>query len=286
MTMLIKLLESPWFWVNVFFSVFGGIIVWRGLSIEANAEKLLPPDSFKADIFGDIIDRYKLEIRRGEKLVKAGVIIEVIAALGISIISGLESAALGERTSQAEKDAGFARLQVVSLSNDTVRVSVNLEEAKSNNLILRSNIVVLERELQPRRITMEQRTNFIALTQLIPKIPIKILIGQEGSDTEDFAKDLREMFTMAGFPINPDAGIYGVNRDPSIIMTRILSAANFKPELIFLKFGTNNMTTHFGPGHGHFIGGPSMPFVTQTNNDTVYGAIDECITNMGIKPNG
>jgi hypothetical protein len=70
---------------------------------------------------------------------------------------------------QSEKEASelYARaatneLQVAVLTNETVRLSINLEGAKSNNFILRSNVVALEWKL--KNWPLEQQVSGISVT--------------------------------------------------------------------------------------------------------------------------
>jgi hypothetical protein len=139
----------------------------------------------------------------------------------------------------------------------------------------------LQRKLQPRRITMEQRTNFIASTVYIPKIPIKILIGQEGKDTEDLAGDLRETLTMAGFKINSDAGAWGINRDSTLITTAKLNNTNDSDLLIF-----SNMTNdgpHIITTLAERFRGLVTPVNVGSNQADVYGALIHCFNQIGLK---
>src|ERR1700722_15899470 len=138
MNPLIQLIFDPWFWVTVFVSVIGTVIVFLGHKIGADAEKLLLPTDFKEDIFGDIVKRYKAKMDLGHKIVMAGVVIEAICALAVCIISGLENAALNEKSSaanleakQAEKDAGDAKVLAANIGRtNTQLIATNLAFAK------------------------------------------------------------------------------------------------------------------------------------------------------------
>lgn len=114
MHLLIKLISSPWFWVDVFFGTIGALIVVKGLTLESRAEKLEIPEDFKPDLFQDIINRQKALLRRGEKLVLIGCLIEAIASFVLSIISGLEIADLNDNAARAEQDAAVAKSQTIS----------------------------------------------------------------------------------------------------------------------------------------------------------------------------
>jgi hypothetical protein len=123
MNLVLKLISSPWFWLDVALSISGGIFVWRGLVIEKRAEKLLPPENFKPDIFADIVDQYRSEIERGWHILMRGIIIEVVAALGISVISGLEIANLTDKSAAANKEAGAAMVYAANSSSNSVALS-------------------------------------------------------------------------------------------------------------------------------------------------------------------
>ena|SRR5208283_3815908 len=116
MNLVLKLISSPWFWADIALSVSGGVVVYWGLLVEKKAEKNLPPADFKPDIFEDVLAAQKREVERGWRILMAGIVIEVVAAFGVSIISGLEIADLTEKSAtanleakQAAKDAGDAK---------------------------------------------------------------------------------------------------------------------------------------------------------------------------------
>jgi hypothetical protein len=176
------------------------------------------------------------------------------------------------------------------LDNEVADTKERTALVESNNLVLKKQVLELEAKMQPRRITMEKRTNFMTLAQLIPKIPVKIVIGQEGRDTEAFAKDLRETLTMAGFSANEGAGILGIDRLPSLIHWAELWNTN-ESDLIFFTFGTNHWSDHwhsstaslFDQRIGQVIG-PRIPIVeNKTDNVEIFSAIDYCFVKIGIK---
>jgi hypothetical protein len=129
---------------------------------------------------------------------------------------------------------------------------------------------------------MEQRTNFIALTAYVPKIPIKILIGQEGKDTEDLASDLRETLTLAGFKANADAGPWGINRDPTLLTTTKLDNTN-DSDLLFLHYSTNDRPHIVTTLAQRLPSGLLMPVNVGSNDVEVYSALSHCLRKVGIK---
>jgi len=151
MNLLLELVSSPWFWVDILLSVTGGIVVYWGLLIEKRAEKYIPPESFKPDIFEDVVAAQKSELQRGWRILMTGIILEVVAALGISIISGLEVADLKDKTAAANreskiagKDAALANERAANLESTNLQMSVQVEGLRSNNLVLQSNVFALE----------------------------------------------------------------------------------------------------------------------------------------------
>jgi hypothetical protein len=87
--MVVRLISSGWFWLELFIAVIGGVIYFWGHWIERRAERFLPPESFRDDIFGDIVLRYKTEMERGWKILMFGIAFEVIAAFAITVSAGL-----------------------------------------------------------------------------------------------------------------------------------------------------------------------------------------------------
>jgi hypothetical protein len=141
MNLFLKLLSSPWFLGDVLLSVSGGLIVWWGLRVEKKAEKLLPPNDFKPDLYDDIIKKQKREVERGWRILMAGIIFEVVAAFGISIISGIEIADLNDEASSAKTDAAHANeraltneLAVALLTSNNFALQKQLFES-SNRLV-------------------------------------------------------------------------------------------------------------------------------------------------------
>jgi hypothetical protein len=203
MNLVLKLLASPWFWLDIFLSVSGGIIVWWGLRVEKRAERLLPPDEFKPDLFDDIVKKQKREVERGWRILMTGIVFEVVAALGISVISGLEIASLNDKAEQAGKDAAAAKLEA--------------GQANERAAMVESNNVALEAQIQPRRIPPEQkeaiRRDLREWRFIREKCEVHITV--EGYDTEAriFADQIGNLlgenfrvFTEEGINATPPAG--------------------------------------------------------------------------------
>src|SRR5437867_1249925 len=178
MNLILKLVSSPWFWIDVALSISGGIVVYWGLKVEKKAERYLPPSDFGKDIFDDILTLQKKELDRGWRILMTGIIMEVVAALLISVISGLEIADLQSKTAAANKLAGLAN-----------------ERASSNELARAE----LEKQIAPRRLSGEQRSKLIKFLSAMPSEKVVIVYGAMDSEAKDFANDFETAFKESGW---------------------------------------------------------------------------------------
>jgi hypothetical protein len=118
-------------------------------------------------------------------------------------------------------------------------LNLQIEELHSNNL-------VLEKELQPRTISIEQITNFIRVSVNIPRnIPITVHASTQGDDTLGFATQIRLMLDKAGFM--RDGSQNGVeydlyNNSPITgYFYRKIGDEHTWPSVIFAMYGTNEI---------------------------------------------
>jgi hypothetical protein len=153
---------------------------------------------------------------------------------------------------------------------------------QATNLLLRTKLDELEIRLQPRRITMEQARKFMFLTERVEKIPIKIVIGEEGRDTETFAGDLREMFTDAGFKTNADAGMWGITRIPEFHLKHPLGGTNELPDVIFVRYSPTH-EIYLSPYYtAEQTNGVLRPIVSTTNQYMVFEALGHAFQEIGM----
>jgi hypothetical protein len=252
---------------------------WRRLLIEKRAEKMLPPKDFRPDIFGDIVEKYKSEVERGWRILMVGIIVEVIAALGISVISGLEVASLNDKAEQAGKDAANAE-------RDAGQANERAANTDSNNLVLRSNVVALEIKLQPRNITTKQIEDFMFLTDKMSKFPIRVRIGS--IDSAGFARRVRFMLNQAGYTTPDEDSKFseGVNFETTGYVFPKTNRDNVEwDDVVFCTDSTNEVESY----HFRFeiTNGFTRPIVyldgVQGDTNRIFAALDFVFGQIGIK---
>lgn len=213
--MLIRLLSSPWFWADVALSISGGLLVYLGLKLEKEAEKLIPPSDFKPDVFEDVLRPLKQKMERGWRILMTGIVLEVIAAFGISVISGLEMADLTEKSESQRVRAEGMEIKIRELTAVYGQSSNALAEA--TNVLAQANGLLIDAEsklkqaedeaqkiktrLQPRTITPEQRKDFIDLLSSAPKGPVRIGATNPNQETRDFREAILSLVKEAGYQI-------------------------------------------------------------------------------------
>jgi hypothetical protein len=192
MHLLVKLVWSPWFWADVFFSVIGAVIVYRGHKISLDAEKLIPPQDFKKDIFGDIVIRYKEIMDKGHRTVMIGVVIEAIAALVLSVLSGLAIADSNERAAKLEDRATIAE----------------------------SNVVAMKLKLQDRHVTDRQKKILASVLANATKGAVMVGTRHPDRETTTYASEIALFMSDMGFTIKSSINyfdnIYVFNQNSSI----------------------------------------------------------------------
>lgn len=255
MNLIIKLACSPWFWVDILLSVSGGVVVWWGLMIEKRAEKLAIPSDFKPDLFRDVTEKQKIELERGWRILMAGIAIEVIAAFGISIMSGLEIANLNDKSAQsnqlakqAEFDADQASERASKLDSARAIIEKEAEEIRSTNLVLQARLLDLESKIQPRMITQKQREDFINFLTNSPRGSITIGCRHPDAETINFMQQVHSLladsgFTIAGqieYPNNTEQ--FGNGNSIAILVDRIDDAPSYFVPLV-LAFNSIGIQT-------------------------------------------
>jgi hypothetical protein len=112
-------------------------------------------------------------------------------------------------------------------------------EANERAANIESNNLVLQKELQPRIITLTQITNFIFLTEKIINVPVKISFASGRNETVNFAYQLRDMLNRAGFMPETNAGTWGINPDATHIWRRTRAGDTNWPSVYLYVYGTN-----------------------------------------------
>ena len=213
MNLLLKLIASPWFWLDVLLSVSGGALVWWGLRIEKKAENLLPPENFKPDIFFDIVKRQKSELERGWRILMLGIVVEVVAALGVSIISNLESVDLKDRVAKAnERVANIESNNAVLVTigerskesaaqaiEAAEKAKTEREKAESGRLELEKQILELEARTSSRTISQKTRETLAFDLNGVTKGAVEIIMSDNDAECMTFGLEIKKVLLAAGF---------------------------------------------------------------------------------------
>ena len=263
---IVVLISDPWFWITVFVSVVGAFVVLWGLKIGADAEKLIPPADFKKDIFADIVKQYKTKMDFGHKIVMIGVAIEAICAFAVCVISGIENAGLKQESSIALQNAARAQLQVASLTNETLKLSVELESMRSNNLILQTNVWALEAKNADRTVTLQEFNSFMKSIQSAGQGKA-VMFGIRHSDreTRQYESKVADLLNMAGLKITsamnyPDNLIvFNQNSSIALLVDKSSDAPSYATNLfnafsaanMFPTWVTNDTSRTYSPTEGH-----------------------------------
>jgi hypothetical protein len=165
-----------------------------------------------SDIFSDLVEQYRSEIERGWRILMRGIIIEVVAALGISIISGLEIADLTDKSAaanlaakQAEKDSSDAKVLVANIGTTNEQLSLQIEELRKTNDTLEATMLGIKNTVGD--ITRERFTDTNLVTTLRQfaddhKGVTVIVVSLPESEPMRAASRLVANFASGGFNVN------------------------------------------------------------------------------------
>jgi hypothetical protein len=125
---------------------------------------------------------------------------------------------------------------------EAIKLAQQAKEQSEKEALARAKmekeVVQLKLKLQPRIITSTQVTNFIFLTERIPKVPIKIIVPVGGAVS--FAGQLRHMLTCAGFGMDSSVNSSGgVTFYPASYPTRPPGESFEWSSIVFVHYGTN-----------------------------------------------
>ncbi|HZL78943.1 MAG TPA: hypothetical protein VFC17_08820, partial [Candidatus Limnocylindrales bacterium] len=146
----------------------------------------------------------------------------ILVAFGVAVeflalpVSMHEVATLNEEAKQAGKDAGQANLQVVVLSNETVRLSANLEDAKSKNIELAKQVFGLATQTELISTNIAQVRDMVNSPEITAKLNETKLSLTEANKT---LADVKEVLTSS----NLDALS---NLKPKSLKERIIDCVN------------------------------------------------------------
>lgn len=202
----------------------------------------------------------------------------LVAGLLLEIAEAIES---DKKASQAILSAALAETNAAASYERAASAEKEAGQAIERAALVESNNIALRLQIQPRTITLPQITNFMALTKFIGKIPIKIVIGTQGEDAENFAHQMRDMFTQAQFPIDSSAGFWGITRDSSIVISKGIDSTNKSFPVMFIFNDPKEPINTFVKHSVLIYNG--LPFAPETSPKRVFEAIEWCFGEIGIE---
>ncbi len=300
MDLVIKVISSVWFWIDVLLATSGGLVVYWGLKIEKEAERLLVPADFKPDIFEDVIAPYKAKIERGWRILMTGIVMEVVAALILSVISGLEIASANDQAAKATERVSTNELRVAELEKEAAQLlavgetakksaaqateeaekaKTEHEKAETGRLVLQAKVLELEQQAAqtgvnasnalafsknalPRRLTNEQKLKLLSLLKNVPKAKFGWNIPPEVADAWGLGTDVGQVMVQAGFEcIGADKLFKGVTNHGIAVSTR---GSNENPKELINALNAVGLNAHFGIVFGGVAMGDSVAYPNGT----------------------
>jgi hypothetical protein len=250
-------------------------------------------------------------------LVAIGLLIEVVAShvvYGISDLQNLElkqeagkamiSAAYSESNSAQvllqvagfNKEAADAReaagnaFKLESIANERAsKFDLARSEIEKQSEELRAKNLELQKQLQPRIITIEQITNFIFLTDKIQKISVGVRIGEMRDETFNYAWQVKHMLKQAGFK-TPDSDSNNpaypeeIHCDPATVSyyPKIGDAEKWI-DLDFVWNSTNDLSVY--NFRYEITNGFTRPIISKDeigDTNVVFSALKFCFSQIGI----
>jgi hypothetical protein len=236
--------DAAWLIIWEWFATIGFAVVIAGVFIEGVEHFRKFPKKEKS--------RKKHIEKIGWFLVVAGLAAEFLGDHAAKRISDREAARLNREAGDARKIAGDAELEAGKANERAALI-------ESNSLVLRSNVVALEDKIlhvknaiPPRQISEKQRQLFISTlintNNVSPKIPIKVIVGENDKEAEDFAVAIRKMLTDSGYGTNEEQVV-------KIQNPKLKPTSNDAPDswpAIFVIFATEDNGEKIPMTDGHF----------------------------------
>jgi hypothetical protein len=222
-------------------------------------------------------------------LVAIGLIIEVAASHVAYGISDLQNAELHQEAGAAIFNAGTATNMAAQAIERAAKFDFARAIAEQQTAIIQSNNLVLQKELQQRIIAKEDITNFIFLTQKIPKVPIPIGTGEIRDETFNFARQLRYMFERAKFgtPISQINLIERIDIHQGLAFYDTLPEMTDKWDDVTLVCNTSTNPFNYG-FHYELTNGFTRPIIAENevgDTNVIYSALAFCLHQIRINVN-
>jgi hypothetical protein len=219
-----------------------------------------------------------------------GLAIEFKGTHNVTGLADSENARLTDEAAIARREAGQANERAAIIESNSIALSLTVEGLRSNNLVVEKQVEELHKEnllLETRTITQNQMEAFTNILRNTLKCPVRVFVqsGNEDFETENYARQIRELLDDAGYGRGNNEGIEKVR----LGVVADIGAPSEYCHLLFLFYGKPHETIDWPSLKIQFQGGKYIMATTisaTSTNDlsSVPGMINLAFKQIGINP--
>src|SRR5258706_4566779 len=203
-------------------------------------------------------------------------LLEIICEMLIFVGLGIEVFSLPNIINESHRQIAELNKQTEGLRNERVDLEKRVEQLRHEN-------DVLEKTLQPRRITAQQKKDFIALLDNQPKAPVKVFVGLYDGETINYALQIRRLLDEAGYGSEKKDDITSIG--PIAWVYNIGALSQDAPMKFVFVGKTNENNTFGGLVFGDTNGVAYVGYVGPKNDiSRVPSSLDVAFQKIGIVP--
>jgi len=187
--MVLGWLALPSFWFWVCWEIIAGVCVTRGCIAEWHLLRFPAKPGFKAE--------HRASELRAILAVSIGVTMELIG-VGHSVKEGARLEALA---SQANEQVAILSNQTAQLVQSNLSASLQIEELRSNNLVLEKQLLDIRRRASPRFMNFDWDA-FVQALKGKPKKRVELLYQKDDVEGFEFAREINNALKLANWTVS------------------------------------------------------------------------------------
>jgi len=199
----------------------GGEIVFLGLWLEKEADE----DEIKVHLSNFLGDNRlaKLKQKWGWRILMAGILAEVVFGAGLAALDVWANANHKKHEQTIENTLNEVLATGILKTN---QIPLLLSNQQEQFQALNNKLLEVINARAPRRINLDQRNNFIVLLSdsHVSKIALPVVVGNNDSETENYAEQFREMLNAAGFGMDAPQILPQPQQDIIFVTNQIAAA--------------------------------------------------------------